>query len=254
MTTSTSKLLVFAVTGLAACSSACSVDTFASPDPLADAASDQEVMADGGPAIDGNGTGDTSSPSDANGASETGSDVAVDVYTQPYRRVFITSKDYAASFGGLAGGDAICQTVATGASLGGTWAAWLSSTTASAASRLEHASVPYQLLDGTVVASNWAGLVSGTLQNSINRDENNTFVPLQISIAPVSGLVMTGTMGDGTTGTTVFCGGSCTCNDWTATTGSSVLHGQDNETTYYWTTGDGAGTCEIAASLYCIEQ
>jgi hypothetical protein len=158
------------------------------------------------------------------------------------RRVFVTSNVYASNFGGVSQGDSICTTVASGAGLGGHWAAWLSSSTSSAASRLEHAAVPYQLLDGTVVASNWAGLVSGTLTNPISRDENDS--PVSANAA-----VWTGTDQTGASETE-------TCEDWTyyaSTTTVFGTYGLTGTTNSQWTAANGYW-CYANSHLYCIEQ
>jgi hypothetical protein len=51
-------------------------------------------------------------------------------------RVFITSATYAGNLGGVAGGDSACTLAANAGGLGGTWKAWLSTSTASALSRM----------------------------------------------------------------------------------------------------------------------
>ena len=63
------------------------------------------------------------------------------------KRVFVTSTTYKGNLGGLAGADAKCQTRANAASLGGTWKAWLSDSTTSAASRLTQSVSGYILLN-----------------------------------------------------------------------------------------------------------
>lgn len=173
----------------------------------------------------------------------------------PYRRIFITSEVYATTFGSLAAGDALCQTAAQKVSLGGVWKAWLSTTVTSAAARLEHATVPYVLVDTTtVVAPNWAGLTSGTLEHAIDHDESGALVTVNTPYA-FSGYAMTGTLADGTTGTTTTCGpGGCTCGDWTTTTLVTVLDGTVQYTDGNWTVAGKGGYCGISFALYCVEQ
>jgi len=177
-----------------------------------------------------------------------------DGYTLPsYRRVFITSKTYTSNFGGLSVADKACNDAATSAGLGGNWAAWLSTKATSAASRLEHATVPYQLLDGTVIATNWTALTFGTLSTAINMNEYEKAVPM---VYYTSGFAWTGTNSDGTTNTAYT---DSTCSDWAfVSTGDDSQHvgacGIDNQTNYNWTAY--ASYCEMAATLsfYCIEQ
>jgi hypothetical protein len=87
--------------------------------------------------------------------------------------VFVSSIGYQGNLGGLGGADSKCQSLANGAGLGGSYKAWLSNSTTSAASRLTHSTGPYVLVDGTLIANNWADLTDGSIQNQLDRDENN---------------------------------------------------------------------------------
>jgi hypothetical protein len=62
-----------------------------------------------------------------------------------WARTFVTSTLQLGTFGGLAGGDAICQARADAATLGGTWRAWLSTSTVDARDRIVGAQ--YQQLE-----------------------------------------------------------------------------------------------------------
>jgi hypothetical protein len=178
-----------------------------------------------------------------------------DGYVQPYRRVFITSVTHLPTFGSLAAGDTICASAAFGAALGGSWKAWLSSSSTSASSRLEHAAVPYELLDGTILAANWTELVSGSLRHPIDRDEHDTLVPWSSTSGAYSGMAWTGTLGDGS-----YAGGQSTassCADWTSGSANGVIGGPldldggpvgSNWTQFF------ATICSQVASLYCFEQ
>jgi len=178
-----------------------------------------------------------------------------DGYTlQPYRRVFITSKSYPSNFGGLSQADKLCGDAASDASLGGTWMAWLSTASTSAASRLEHAVVPYQLLDGTILAADWTELTSGSIRHPIDRDEND-------NAAAASSTAWTGTLADGSS---VGWNGD-TCDDWTYWLDGGanaydgivgVLYDADGGPTgKLWTDGEGVGCTNLnPASLYCVEQ
>lgn len=209
------------------------------PDASGDESAVMEASVDDGGASDG----DAASVLDAAGDGSDGS-------VKNYRRVFISSSVQNGYLGGLAGADMICVAAATSASLGGKWKAWLSSSTVSASSRLEHAVVPYQLLDGTQVAADWTALISGTIDHVINLDENKTVVPFQAGKAPYTGLAWTGTNTDGSSYTLD------TCNDWMSSSPSSDgSFGADKYTTSYWTFySGGASFCEDTMSLYCIEQ
>src|SRR5262249_60032996 len=95
------------------------------------------------------------------------------------KRVFVSSGVPAPSgkLGGVTAADTFCQTTADGKRLGGTWKAWISDTTSSPSTRFTQATVPYRLLDGSTIANNWMALVSGTLQHSINIQEDGTTPP-----------------------------------------------------------------------------
>jgi len=83
------------------------------------------------------------------------------------KRVFVTSHCYLGSLGGLSGADAACQSLADAAGLAGTFAAWISDAYDGPSVRLPHASVPYVLTDGAVVARDWGDLVDGDRQMRI---------------------------------------------------------------------------------------
>jgi len=255
-----SKYFLFLMIGLAGCSS----DAFESDDGgdgggPGDGGQGSENSLGSDASMDG-GVGNPDGSS-ADGASVDGGDGSDGSVLSPYRRVFITSGDYSPNFGGLSGADGTCNSLASGAGLGGTWAAWLSSSNVSAGSRLEHASVPYKLLDGTVVASNWSDLISGSLQHPIDRDEHNKIVVVS-DVVPYSGYAWTGTGPDG--GTLFGFGGAQTCDDWMYTNDGGISPygivggwpGWDGGATdIYWTQSFDF-TCKTAASisLYCIEQ
>ncbi|HET7093933.1 MAG TPA: hypothetical protein VFI22_10655, partial [Thermomicrobiales bacterium] len=79
---------------------------------------------------------------------------------------------FSANLGGLSGADAICQTTAeSGAAPAGIYKAWLSDDKGSPSSRFTQSAAPYRLVNGTVVANDWADLTSGGLRNAIDADE-----------------------------------------------------------------------------------
>lgn len=163
--------------------------------------------------------------------------------TSNSQRVFITSTTYNGNLGGLAGADAKCQTRASAANLGGTWKAWLSDSTTSATSRLLHSSVPYKLVNGTVVANNWDDLTDGTLQNTIGITELGT---------TKFGGVWTNTESNGQTYRTDYCS-----NFTSSVAGSNFLLGWSAYTNGNWTltrSGTIETTCNNIESLYCFEQ
>lgn len=162
--------------------------------------------------------------------------------TPSQKTVFVTSTTYTGNLGGASGADAKCQVQAQAAGLGGTYKAWLSSQSESAASRLTHATLPYKLLNGTLIANNWTDLANGTIANTITVTELGT---------TVSGRSWTNTTGTGAIyGTTV----NAHCNNWTD--GTSARKGRAGSSSYInsrWTS-DTNINCNVSSRLYCVEQ
>jgi hypothetical protein len=140
------------------------------------------------------------------------------------------------------------------AGLSGTYMAWLSDTTGSPSTRFTQSSVPYVLVDGTMVATDWAQLTTGPLLHAIDMSElggapghdnsgNACALPAGATI------VWTSTKHDGTAVPGTDCSG------WT----SAVLNapsqwGRDDATTNDWATWCSSGSCSWSAPLYCFEQ
>jgi hypothetical protein len=176
-----------------------------------------------------------------------------------HKVVFVTSVGFRGNFGGVAGADAKCQARADAVKLAGTYKAWLSGAelSSSPSVRFTHPDVPYVLVDGSVVADNWADLTDGTLQHAINLSEVHT---------KLSFFAFTFTLADGTPGLagsasqTCYQGNNCTCDDWTngetqgsPTPGSAV--GQTYGTDKQWTDYSFLNGCgDTGISLYCFEQ
>lgn len=150
-------------------------------------------------------------------------------------RVFVSSTTTFGNFGGLAAGDAFCQSLDDAAPLGGTWVAWLSDSTTDAVSRLTPGS--FELVDGTPVAASIADLTDGTLINPINLDESGGFL---------DAAVWTGTDPDGTTAAS-----GLHCANWTDDAPNGQ-NGNSNENDDMWTS-DGDRPCDEALRLYCFE-
>ena len=73
--------------------------------------------------------------------------------------IFVTSETFDGNLTGLAGADGHCQRLADAAGLGGTFQAWLSTSSASVNDRfITKSTGPYVLTNGTVVANNWEDL------------------------------------------------------------------------------------------------
>jgi hypothetical protein len=145
--------------------------------------------------------------------------------------------------GGAGAADTKCQTLADGRSLGGTWKAWISDKTGSAAARLNHANVPYTMLDGTVIANNWTDLTDGALAHSIDVDETAT---------KLAGPAEAWTDTD-TTGAAILLE---SCSDWTNSTASLPYGyvGVSDHADYGWTMVFEQFCNHTDPRLYCFEQ
>lgn len=165
-----------------------------------------------------------------------------------FKYVFVTSSTTAGNFGGVAAADTICSSLAGGAGLGGTWKAWVSTDSSNdPESRFTHSTIPYRLVNGTIIANDWNDLTDGNLTNGIILDEAGVD-------HNGDGHPWTNVEEDGTsTGTTN------NCNNWTVDgNGTNGINGwyvgADNEwshTTYYNT---GLACDSYWFRLYCFQQ
>ncbi len=158
------------------------------------------------------------------------------------RRVFVTQASSDAKLGGASGADTLCNTYATQAGLGGTWMAVLADSTTAPESRFTLASVPYVLLDGTVVATTGAELLSGTLQNAIDRDE--------CQLAVTDAEVWTGLDAPSETQSSSYCGDFL--SDSSTATYSPV--GLTSSTSTSWYDAYLQFCNHANPHLYCVEQ
>ena len=179
------------------------------------------------------------------------------------KRIFTTSETYLPNLGGLAGADAKCQTLADAAKLGGTYRAWLSDSKTGAKTRLSHATVPYTLVDGSVVATDWADLTSGGLSHAINLTEKGSVPPDGASYSGLK-LVWTATETSGAFHSLAFTGAlDSTCLDWTlsasdadAGTFAAMSPGRWDSVGSMWTQYGAGSPCRAPTKLplYCLEQ
>lgn len=171
------------------------------------------------------------------------------------KRVFVTSVRYDGNLGGLVGADAKCQTLAVAAGLPGTYKAWLSDPVASPSTRFAQATIPYRLVDGTLIANNWADLIDGTLANAITKTEAGLAAPTATFCYPGETVVWSSTTSAGVFDATVG-----TCANWTDANGTSTEWGHANATSASWAgggcSGSGAGICTgtFVSPIYCFQQ
>lgn len=164
--------------------------------------------------------------------------------TPDFNRVFVTSTLQAGSFGGLAGADGICAARATAASLPGTYVAWLSTSTATGASRLGSAR-GFVRVDGKPFANTVADIVTHKIFNPLRLNESGVDVSFNVAPSASTLTVWTGTAKDGTAST------GQNCIDWTVTSGSG-LTGRVSGGPASWTERSNAG-CGTSRRLYCFQ-
>lgn len=106
-----------------------------------------------------------------------------------------------------------------------------------------HSTVPYRLVNGTLVAQDWADLTDGSIGARILFTADGT--PINALPGSVFG-AWTGTATDGTAR-------ADHCNDWTS--GGPGLGGTGHtlSTDGSWT-NDGGQSCQGDERLYCLEQ
>lgn len=153
-------------------------------------------------------------------------------------RVFVSSTTMTAgAINGLAGGDALCKSLATAAGITGSWAAWLSvhDNGPHAIDRVTGAG-PWRLVSGELVATSKTTLASGTLLHAIDHDEKG------VAVAP--GRVWTGTGADGTYSTN-------DCERWSPAGGKGRV-GATDAVDATWTTVN-VDDCPNLRRIYCFQ-
>jgi len=185
------------------------------------------------------------SPEDATGPVDASvADVAAEAgYTGPLR-AFVTSMTWTGNLGGIAGADQKCKDAAIAGNLGGSgnWAAWISTNGAAAVSAIDRltSAGPWQMVDGTVIATDKADLTDGLLAAALRRDELNTVV------GAGNDRTWTGTRPDGTPAQN-------DCAKWTAGNGQNGgAVGEANQANGNWS-NLGPETCNNDNRLYCFE-
>lgn len=157
------------------------------------------------------------------------------------KRVFVTSVEYTGNLGGASGADAKCQLAADAQSLGGTYKAWVSTSSVRAIDRITGTG-PWYLVDGiTKVFNNKANLQTIPLSGIIETESGN--YPTWTGYASP----WTGSDDAGQSS-------GYTCSDWSddltsdyATTGSANADQS-------WGGNAGPIACNSASPLICFEE
>lgn len=159
------------------------------------------------------------------------------------RVVFVTSETYNGNLGGRFGGDQRCQALADEAGLPGEYRAWISDRFISPHTLFTKTGGPFQLVNGSQVALDWADLTDGTLESPINVDEMGNTIS--------DGFVWTNTWAGGTV---TYTGYEETCESWGIDfpnmTGSG---GNLAEMGVTWTALT-VSSCDAFLHLYCFQQ
>ncbi|MCB9738944.1 MAG: hypothetical protein H6747_06730 [Deltaproteobacteria bacterium] len=174
------------------------------------------------------------------------------------RRVFVTSEAFSPNFGGIDGAHSTCEAAAAAAKLGGSWKAWLSTSSTYPNAYFNKSAVPYRLLSGVEIAKNWTDLVDGTLAAAISITELGT--PVGTSSTSYCGSSGTPSVWTGTNTSGNRANSSSSiyyCGNWTTTTTSSnyrAYSGNANLANSKWTTNCSTQRCNYKGHLYCFEQ
>jgi hypothetical protein len=166
------------------------------------------------------------------------------------KRVFVTSTGYPGDLGaaggrvgyGLDGADKLCQSAADAAGLGGSFKAWVSSSSGNAIDRIT-SDGPWYLVDGTTKVFNNKANLATTPAAPINMDENGQ--------TPVAASVWTGTVAGGrSTGTY---DGDCKGWNWSQNYDVKGIVGSSDTTGTSWTSSAVTSFCTNQYRLYCFE-
>jgi hypothetical protein len=127
--------------------------------------------------------------------------------------------------------------------------AWLSDDTGSPSTRFMRSTGPYVLVDGTVIANDWADLTDGNLAAAIHLTETGG----DADVLPGVGGVWTHTLPDGTPGGSSL---NVHCENWQTTDDSARGDaGFAFRTNLRWTDGETSGLCtSFRNNHYCFQQ
>jgi hypothetical protein len=160
------------------------------------------------------------------------------------KKVFITSTTYSANLGGYAGADARCAAAASGANLTGTFYAWIADGATTPKTHFTQSTIPYALVDGTIIANNFDGLTSGRIRHPIDMTETGAAAPAPTIAGTCNAWTGLNAHGDTQYGD---------CSGWTST-GSTGGSGNSREKGGAWSSQCSGGICGNVAALYCFEQ
>jgi hypothetical protein len=169
-------------------------------------------------------------------------------YFSEHKTVFVTKGLYGGKLGGIIGADAICQAeAAEGGLLTGTYKAWLSDSIKSPSTRFTRSQVPYKLVEGSIVATDWDDLTDGRIKHSINITATGDLMTNRV--------VWTNTNYDGTPLNRSADPSEDSCNQWSSEeAGKLGTLGSCQKTDDKWTWTKRGVSCNSPSLLYCFEQ
>ncbi len=163
------------------------------------------------------------------------------------RIIFMTAGKWTGNLGGVSGAHAKCQ-LAKGSNptiAGKNFKALIGSSTTKPSDYLL-TDGKFVRMDGTVVAKNWTQLLSSsTLDATINQDQFGTVYTYSNTNQVWTGVVWGATASPNT------------CLNWTTSTSDfNIAKGHTGTAVQTWHSwfNQGAGTCDYARALYCIEE
>ncbi|WAS95898.1 DUF4215 domain-containing protein [Nannocystis punicea] len=191
------------------------------------------------------GDGIVEAPEECDDGTPDGDDLCNACEIIPYRYIFITSQTYKGDMNKLSGADARCGVAAADLPVG-EWTAWLSDDSLSPAARMDTTFAGWYILPGpepVLVARDWAGLISGTLVNPINRDEAGNQVPANA----------TAWSNTKTDGKILSLDTVSHCNNWDSNTGTGSV-GDPNAADAMWANTGTVEDCNSMQHLYCVQN
>jgi len=154
------------------------------------------------------------------------------------KRVFVTSLTFPGQLGGVEGADGECNYLARTAEVGGTWKAWLSTSSQSAFDHVADES-PWYLMDHRTLAFETRAQLRTGPFGVVSKDEHDAGVPID------GAMVWTGTTASGDAS-------GASCDDWTSATGTGTAGALESPAV--WSDASVTSTCDAANRLYCFEQ
>jgi hypothetical protein len=155
------------------------------------------------------------------------------------RHAFVSVQTFGAS-GGLAAADALCANEASLASISGTFAALLETTSASASSRFSLSGANWVRLDGMPIAASPLAFMNQDWQTPLNVDSIGDYTDVPVFTGASTGTLLAPSSGD-------------TCSDWT-TPSATVTIGRTGYSDYGAIQAGGGAACATPLSIYCLEQ